>query len=186
MAQRRNRPAAVDPFVQITSPANRFVPASADSTRNVSGTASLTGGINQVNWTFSPATGQAGVDTSTYPLTTGTATWSVTGATVAADSTQFMVIATGPSLATPTVDYPVGNGVTTVNDSFWNVPLGANLIAPTLAIKTPSTNGSANVSTAPRSLTGSATAPPENRQGHYLTKQSRRPGYCPRNDVVER
>ncbi|MBK9992272.1 MAG: prolyl oligopeptidase family serine peptidase [Verrucomicrobia bacterium] len=49
MAQRRNRPAAVDPFVQITSPANRFVPASADSTRNVSGTASLTGGINQVN-----------------------------------------------------------------------------------------------------------------------------------------
>ncbi|MBK9992271.1 MAG: hypothetical protein IPP19_16515 [Verrucomicrobia bacterium] len=108
--------------------------------------------------TFSPATGQAGVDTSTYPLTTGTATWSVTGATVAADSTQFMVIATGPSLATPTVDYPVGNGVTTVNDSFWNVPLGANLIAPTLAIKTPSTNGSANVSTALVSLTGSATA----------------------------
>lgn len=138
MAQRRNRPALVDPFVEITDPANRVVPAVAEPTRNVYGIAALSGGVNKVNWTFAPTTGYAGIDTSSLPLTTGTTSWSVAAAPVTATSTQFMVIATGPSLATPHVDYPVGNGVTTVNDSFWNVPPGADLTPPSLVIQQPS------------------------------------------------
>ncbi len=145
LAQRRNRPALVDPFVQITSPANRFVAASAEPTRDVVGVAALSGGVTKVNWTFAPTTGYVGIDTSALPLATGTTSWSVAAAPVAATSTQFMVIATGPSLATPHVDYPVGNGVTTVNDSFWNVPLGADLTAPTIAIQQPSATGTARL-----------------------------------------
>ncbi len=159
MAQRRNRPALVDPYVQISDPANRFVPAAADPTRNVSGTAALTGGVTKVNWTFAPTTGFAGIDTSALPPSTGTNSWSVAAAPVSATSTQFMVIATGPSLAIPNVDYPVGNGVTTVNDSFWNVPLGADLAVPTIVIQQPSATGTARFASANLLyLAGTATA----------------------------
>ncbi|MBK8479079.1 MAG: prolyl oligopeptidase family serine peptidase [Opitutaceae bacterium] len=155
MAQRRNQPLAGPIQVSITDPAGPLVPPSIVSARNVSGTAAMPGGVTKVNWTFTPAVGNAGIDTNTYAFANGTSSWSVSGATVAADSTLFLAVATGSSWGNGS---PGAGGVTTVNDTFWNVPLGANLTAPTLTIKTPSTTGSASVATALVSLTGTATA----------------------------
>ncbi len=155
MAQRRNQPMAGPILATITDPAGHLVPPAIATSRNVAGTAAMPGGVTKVNWTFSPATGKAGVDTSGYALANGTSSWAVTGATVAADSTLFLAVATGSSWGN---DNPGAGGVTTVNDTFWNVPLGANLAAPSLAIKTPSTSGSAGVATPLVSLTGTATA----------------------------
>ena len=154
MAQRRNQPMAGPIQALITDPAGHFVPPSIVPARNVAGTAAMPDGVTKVNWTFTPSVGKAGVDTSTYAFANGTSPWNVSGATVAADSTLFLAVATGSSWGNGN---PGAGGVTTVNDCFWNVPLGANLTAPTLAFKTPSTTGSATVSTRRVSLTGSAT-----------------------------
>ncbi len=154
MAQRRNQPMAGPIRALITDPAGHLVPPVIATTRNVAGLATMPDGVAKVNWTFTPATGKAGVDTSSYGLATGTSSWNVSTAAVAADSTLFLAVATGSSWGNSN---PGAGGVTTVNDCFWNVPLGANLAAPTLTFKTPSTTGSATVATPRVSLTGAAT-----------------------------
>lgn len=157
LSQRRNQPVAGSPIVSITSPLPPIVPPPAVSTRSVAGTASIPGGVTQVNWTFTPWIGGAGVDTSTYAVATGTDNWTVTAAPVAGNSTLFLAIATGPSWATGTGS-ATGGGVTTLNDFFWNVPTGANLSAPSVAITAPSSTGVLDTSSSLLTLAGTATA----------------------------
>lgn len=155
LAQRRNQPVTGVPIVSINAPLPPIVPPPAVATLNVSGTASIPGEITKVNWTFTPWVGAAGVDTSTYALATGTDNWTVTDAPVAGNSTLFLAIATGPSWATGTGS-STGGGVTTLNDFFWNVPTGAKLSAPTVAITAPSSNGVLNTASVTIALAGTA------------------------------
>ena len=157
MTQYRNEPVVGDPIISITSPGQHLALPPATSTRNVTGIASVPGGVTQVNWTFTPWVGGAGVDTSTYGLASGTDNWSVTNAPVAGNSTLFLAIATGPSGATGTGS-ATGGGVTTLNDYFWNVPTGANVTPPTIAVTSPTGSGSWSTATASLSLAGTAVA----------------------------
>jgi len=151
LAQHRNQPMAGTPIVSIESPVPPSVPPPIVVTRTVSGSASIPGGITRVNWTFTPSIGGAGIDTSTYGLAVGTNNWSVANAAVANDSTLFLAVATGPTWSSL-------GGVTTLNDYFWNIPLGANLAAPSLAILTPTTSGTLSMTSATLNLTGTAAA----------------------------
>jgi poly(3-hydroxybutyrate) depolymerase len=151
LTQRRNQPMAGTPVISIASPASHLVPPAIVTTRTVSGSASIPGGIAQVYWTFTPWVGGAGVDTSPYSLANGTETWSVSNAAVTETSTLFLAVATGSTWSSL-------GGVTTLNDYFWNIPTGANLTAPTLAIATPSATGTFNTTSAFLNLTGTAAA----------------------------
>ena len=157
MAQRRNQPSAGVPIISITAPASHVKPPPAVATLNVTGSASIPGGITQINWTFTPWVGAAGVDTSSYALATGTDSWSVSNAPVAGNSSLFLAVATGPSWATGTGS-ATGGGITTLNDYFWNVPTGANVTPPMIAITTPTITGSLTTSATTINLTGTAGA----------------------------
>ena len=157
MAQRRNRSIAGTPLISITSPTPHVVPPPAVSSLNVSGVASVPGGVSQVSWTFTPWVGAAGVDTSTYALASGTTAWSVGSAPVAGNSTLFLAIATGSSGATGTGS-ATGGGVMTLNDYLWTVPTGANLTLPTLTIAAPTGTGSFTTAATTLSLSGTASA----------------------------
>ena len=157
LAQRRNQPMTGVPIVSITSPTAHVVPPPPVATLNVAGTASIPEGVTKINWTFTPWTGGAGVDTSTYALASGTTSWTVSNAAVAGNSTLFLAVATGPSWATGTGSN-TGGGVTTLNDFRWTVPTGANVTAPTVAIATPTGTGVLNTTDSLLSLAGTAAA----------------------------
>jgi hypothetical protein len=157
LAQRRNQAMAGAPIVFITSPVPPIVSPPAVASLNIAGTASVPGGITQVNWTFTPWVGAAGVDTSTYALASGTDSWLVTNAPVAGNSTLFLAIATGPSWATGT-GAATGGGITTLNDCLWTVPTGANVTAPTVTLVTPTSTGSLTTAATTLNLTGTAAA----------------------------
>ena len=155
MAQRRNQPMAGLPIISITSPVPHSVPPPAVASLNIAGSASVPGGTTQVNWTFTPWVGAAGVDTSTYALASGTDAWSVSNAPVAGNSTLCLAIATGSSWATATGS-ATGGGITTLNDYLWTVPTGANVTAPTLTLVTPTSTGSLTTAATALNLTGTA------------------------------
>src|SRR6185369_1761567 len=67
----------------------------------------------------------------------------------------FLAIATGPSWATGTGS-ATGGGITTLNDYFWNVPSGANVVPPTIAIATPTSSGALTTAAMSLNLTGTA------------------------------
>ncbi|MBK8478485.1 MAG: prolyl oligopeptidase family serine peptidase [Opitutaceae bacterium] len=157
LAQRRNQPMAGAPIVSIASPLPPIIPPPIVPARSVNGTAFIPGGVTQVNWTFTPWVGGAGVDTSTYALATGTDSWTVTDAPVAGNSTLFLAIATGPSWATGTGGN-TGGGVTTLNDFFWNVPTGADLSAPSVAITAPVGTGVLETTSSLLTMAGTAGA----------------------------
>jgi hypothetical protein len=157
MGQRRNQPITGTPLISITSPAPHVVPPPAVSSLNISGVASVPGGVSQVSWTFTPWVGAAGVDTSTYSLASGTDAWSVNGATVAGNSALFLAIATGSSGATGTGS-ATGGGATTLNDYLWTVPTGANVAQPTVEIAAPTGTGSFTTAATTLNLSGTASA----------------------------
>jgi hypothetical protein len=113
--------------------------------------------VTQINWTFTPWVGAAGVDTSTYSLASGTDSWLVSNAAVAGNSTLFLAIATGSSWATGTGS-ATGGGVTTLNDYLWTVPTGSNVTPPSLAITSPNGAGSLATSVVSLDLAGTAAA----------------------------
>lgn len=156
MAQRRNQPMRGDLLIEITDPSDRFVPASVLPTRDASGTATLPGGVAQVNWSFVSFASLPGFNLATYPLASGTSPWSVRGAPVAVDSALFLVVASGSTWASGTGS-DTGGGTTTVNASFWNIPLNANLSAPSLQIQIPQPSGTV-VSNPNLTLAGTASA----------------------------
>ncbi len=155
MAQRRNRPVAGTPLISITTPTPHVVPASVTAL-TVSGSASVPGGVTQVNWTLTPWVGAAGVDTSTYASASGTTSWSINNASIGGNS-LFLAIATGPSGATGTGS-ATGGGVTTLNDYLWTVPSGANVTPPAMAVVAPIGSGTFTTAATTLSVSGTASA----------------------------
>ncbi len=174
MTQRRNQPMAGVPLISIATPGQHLALPPATATRNVAGTASLPGGVTKINWTFTPWLGGAGVDTSAYALASGTDNWSVPNAPVASDSKLFLAIATGSSWATGTGS-ATGGGVTTLNDYFWNVPTGANVTAPAIAITSPTGSGSLTTAAFSLALAGTA-APASGKTVQAVTWRNNRGG----------